>query len=238
MRDKASTEPEADGSDVQPEGDQSGAESAKAWGESESNGTDAELESPQTTQGPQLPQAAKKSFDGAAFVRAAWVPALLVLLLGLTVAGIIVGLTAPQDDAFGKFCIIAAVPLLSIAIGFFGNRFFHDLGAKEALRKDVQMAAYTTYHVQSSVVYVDERVGYALTHLLEGAVDNALLNLVSAKTATELAFGVTQQSASQLEMISPTGASAAKNIFSANRVDARPKIIPGDEPKLGKPGER
>ncbi|OBK75017.1 hypothetical protein [Mycobacterium sp. 1274761.0] len=171
-------------------------------------------------------------FDFGAWLKTNWVPILLVILLFVTIGAVLYGLQADNNDPIGKVCNGAAVPLLSIAIGYYGNRFFHGKSEKENLRRDVQMATYTTLHTRHSVEYVDERLKFAIAHLLvNGSADAALLELVSAKTATEIAFGMTQQSARQFELISPHGAAKAKDIFTADNPTARPKIIRGDNPK-------
>lgn len=169
-----------------------------------------------------------------AWIKTSWVPILGAVLFALTVSCILKALNATPDDALAKFCVIAAIPLLSLGIGILTSRFFHDLSTKEALRRDVQMAAYTTYHLRSSVLYVDQRVEFAIALLLQNLEESpynayALLHLVSAKTATELAFGMTQQSGRQFEMISAAGATAAKDIFNADKGEAPPKIKLGDQ---------
>jgi hypothetical protein len=176
-----------------------------------------------------------------AWLKANWVPTLGVLLIALTVLAIMKALNAKPDDALGKLCVIAAIPLLSISIGVLVNRFFHDLSTTETLRRDVQMAALTTYHLRSSVQYVDERLRFAIGLLLQNFQESeynayALLQLVSAKTATELAFGMAQQSARQFEMISPAGATVAKDIFTADEGEARPKIAFSNDPNFANAG--
>jgi hypothetical protein len=168
-------------------------------------------------------------------LKANWVPILLVILVALMVGAVIYGLQADNRDPIGKVCNGAAVPLLSIAIGYYGNRFFHGLSEKENLRRDVQMATYTTLHLRHTVEYVDERLEFAVGHLLNGSAYDALLHVISAKTATENAFGLAQQSARQFELISEAGATTAKNIFTADYREARPKMKLGDNPKAVAP---
>lgn len=170
-----------------------------------------------------------------------WVILSIAFLFFLTVLSIVKALNAKPDDALGKVCVIAAVPLLSLFIGVLANRLFHDLSTGETIRRDVQMAALTTYRLRSSVQYVDERLAFAIALLLQNFQESAysayaMLELVSAKTATELAFGMAQQSASQFEMISRAGAAAAKDIFAADEGQARPKITYSDDPKFASTG--
>jgi hypothetical protein len=170
-------------------------------------------------------------FDLGPWLKANWVPILLVVLVALTIGAVTYGLKADNNDALGKACNGAAVPLLSIAIGYLGNRFFHELSEKENLRRDVQLATYTTLHLGRTVEYVDERLEFAVGHLRANSIIDAALHVVSAKTATELACGLAQQAARQFELISPAGATTAKDIFIVDNREARPKMKLGDNPK-------
>jgi hypothetical protein len=235
--DPETAEAETNGSGVQPEDASAQAPtttSQPAAGQVEADGGSGQQSTAPATAATSAQagnEVESSGFDLGAWLKANWVPALLVVLLALTVWAVIYGLRADNDDALGKVCNGAAVPLLSIAIGYYGNRFFHGLSEKENLRRDVQMATYTTLHLRHSVEYVDERLDFAVGHLLSGSAYDALLHLVSAKTATELAFGMAQQSARQFELISAAGATEATDIFTADTLNARPKIKLGDNPK-------
>jgi len=160
-----------------------------------------------------------------------WAPILLAVLAVLMVLAVGYGVKAESSDALGRACNVAVVPLLSIAIGYLISQLFHGLGEKENLRRDVQAATYTTLHLGHTVQYVDDRLEFATGHLLAGDAYDALLYVVSAKTATENAFGLAQQSARQFELISAAGATTARDIFTVDNREARPKMKLGDNPK-------
>lgn len=170
-------------------------------------------------------------FDLGMWLKTNWAPILLAVLTGLMVLAVGYGVTAESNDALGRVCNVAAVPLLSIAIGYLISQLFHGLAEKENLRRDVQAATYTTLHLGHTVQYVDDRLEFAAGHLLAGDAYEALLYVVSAKTATENAFGLAQQSARQFELISAAGATTARDIFTVDNREARPKMKLGDNPK-------
>jgi hypothetical protein len=165
--------------------------------------------------------------------------------LGFLVALAIVGGLAFSDTAFGQACAIAFVPGLSIGIGIVGNAWYSKKGLNEQLATAAQTAAYTTYHLKRSVSYVDERLGFAYENLQAGLLHGAVLEIISAKTATELSFGVAQQSIRQWESMSLAGAQAAQAVFEQDDDELRPRIRLGDSPRTppnadenGTPGGR
>lgn len=97
----------------------------------------------------------------------------------------------------------------------------------------VQNAMYTTLNLKRSVMYVDDRLGEAREHLEDNLGLDALIEVVRAKTATELSLGTAQQSSRQWESISKSGAQAAQSLFVEDDDEWRPRIREGNNPKFG-----
>lgn len=112
----------------------------------------------------------------------------LALLSGLAAASIFGALAFPTNP-IGQACVIAFVPGLCIAIGIFGTRWHTRQGIDQHLLEATRHAVNTTVQLQRSVRYVDERLSAAQTHLESGSEDVALIEIVRAKTATELSLG-------------------------------------------------
>lgn len=160
-------------------------------------------------------------------------PSALVTLamLGVLAALSIIGGLVFGDSALGKTCVIGLVPAFSIAIGVVANHWISRRGFDQQLASEVQNAMYTTLHLKRSVQYVDDRLRSAQDHLENNRRYNALIEVVRAKTATELSFGTAQQSSRQWESISASGARAAHLLFVEDDDEMRPRIIPGHNPR-------
>ncbi len=159
-------------------------------------------------------------------------PLVTLAVLGVLAAlSIIGGLVFGGDTALGKACVVGFIPAFSIAIGIVATHWYSRRNLNAQLASLVQNAMYTTLHLKRSVRYVDDRLGSAIEHLENGRAVNALLEVVRAKTATELSFGTAQQSSRQWESISESGARAAHLLFVADDDELRPRIIPGNNPK-------
>lgn len=120
----------------------------------------------------------------------------LALLSGLAAASIFGALAFPANP-IGQACVIAFVPGLCIAIGIFGTRWHARQGLDQHLLEATQDAVQTSVQLKRSVRYVDERLSAAQAHLENGSDDGALIEVVRAKTATELSLGVAEQASRQ-----------------------------------------
>lgn len=123
----------------------------------------------------------------------------LALLSGLAAAGIVGALAFP-GNAVGQACIVAFVPGLCIAIGILGTRWHSGQGLNQHLVKATHNAVSATLQLTKSVRYVDDRLSAAQAHLENGSGEDALLEVVRAKTATELTLGVVEQAPRQREL--------------------------------------
>jgi hypothetical protein len=155
----------------------------------------------------------------------------LAILGGLAAVSIVGGL-AFSDNAFGQACAIAIVPGLSIAIGIVGNRWYSKQGLDQQMAKATQNAVDTTLHLERSVRYVDDRLSEAQDHLENGRGYSGLIEVVRAKTATELSYGTAQQASRQWESVSASGAPAAQAVFTENDDEMRPRIREDNNPKI------
>jgi hypothetical protein len=143
----------------------------------------------------------------------------------------IVGGLALGDSPLGKTCVIGLVPFFSIGVGIAGNHWYSKRSLDQQLASAVQNALYTTLHLKRSVLYVDDRLGSAHEHLEKSEVYEAIIEVVRAKTATELSFGTAQQSSRQWESISKTGARAAQSLFVEDDDELRPRMRLGNNPR-------
>lgn len=118
-------------------------------------------------------------------------PQKLALLSGLAAASIFGALAFPANP-IGQACVIAFVPGLCIAIGVYGARWHVGQGLDQHLIRATQTAVHTTLQLRKAVHYVDERLSAAQTHLESGGDEGALIEIVRARTATELSLGVSE----------------------------------------------
>ncbi|WP_155769564.1 hypothetical protein [Mycobacterium asiaticum] len=122
----------------------------------------------------------------------------LAILAGLAVLSVLGALAFPTN-AFGKACVIAFVPGLCIALGIRGTRWYRG----QALNQHLTHAAQATLQLKRSVRYVDDRLAEAQRHWESGANDSALIEVVRAKTATELALGTAEHATRQWTSLAP-----------------------------------
>jgi hypothetical protein len=101
----------------------------------------------------------------------------------LALVGIVgsISLTGP----LGLACAIVVVPVCSIAVGALGYRWYLEHEGDTAPRT----AATTVPEVARSVGYVDQKLAIALNSLGNDRHQQAVIALVQAKTAVELALG-------------------------------------------------
>lgn len=162
---------------------------------------------------------------------------ILGVLVVLTLLSIVGGLVSGGDTALGKTCVVALIPAFSIAIGIAAAHWYSKRGLDQQLASVVQNATYTTLHLKRSVQYVDGRLSLAMEHLDNSRPANALLEVVRAKTATELSVGTAQQSSRQWESVSEVGAHAAQLLFVEDDGELkqltpqRPRMELGNNPK-------
>lgn len=122
----------------------------------------------------------------------------LALLSGLAAASIFGALAFPLNP-LGQACVIAFVPGLCITIGILGARWHIGQGLSQHLVKATQHTVSTTLQLKRSVRYVDERLSAAQQQLESGSSEGALIEVVRAKTATELSLGVADHTPRQWE---------------------------------------
>lgn len=125
-------------------------------------------------------------------------------ILGGLAAFSIVGAVAFPGTPLGQACVIAIVPGLSLAIGIAGSRWRDDQGVHSHVVNATQHAVYAAMNLKRSVRYVDERLSKAQGHLESGSKESALIEVVRAKTATELSLGAAEQAAGQWESLHGT----------------------------------
>ncbi|AYE96951.1 hypothetical protein C0J29_21310 [Mycobacterium paragordonae] len=129
----------------------------------------------------------------------------LALLSGFAALSIFGALAFPANP-IGQACVIAFVPGLCIAIGIFGTRWYAGQKIDQHLWKTMQNAVHTTQQLRRSLQYVDDRLSAARTHLDSGSDDGVLIEVVRAKTATEISVGVTESASQQWGRTLPAGA--------------------------------
>jgi len=171
-------------------------------------------------------------------IRRAFQPSALLFLVMLFIVAIlsIIGALALGDTPLGKACVIGFVPASSIGVGIVGNHWYSKRKLDTELAKAVQKAMHTTLSLKKSVRYIDERLEFAFKALTNGSINWGILEVVSAKTASELFFANAQQSAQQLELISESEAQQARVVFGDDEDESRPRIALGDSPKGAHPG--
>lgn len=125
-----------------------------------------------------------------------------IAILGGLAAVSILGALALPGNAFGQACIVAFVPGLCLTLGILGTRWYSGQALDQQLAQTIQHATEATLHLKKSVRYVDDRLATAQGHLDSGDKDGALIEVVRAKTATELSLGAAEQAARQWESLS------------------------------------
>ncbi len=124
-------------------------------------------------------------------------PALRLLgALGLSALVSIVG-SVTLDSALGAACAIVLVPGFAIAFGVVAHKWYSGLGEDRKPRTDVENATPSTSDLERSVEYVDGKLAFALNAFGTERHQQAVIALIQAKTATELAFGTTRESVLQ-----------------------------------------
>src|ERR1700677_1557394 len=166
-------------------------------------------------------------------IRRAFQPSALLFLVMLFIVAIlsIIGALALGDTPLGKACVIGFVPASSIGVGIVGNHWYSKRKLDAELAKAVQKAMHTTLSLKKSVRYIDERLEFAFKALTNGSINWGILEVVSAKTASELFFANAQQSAQQLELISESEVQQARVVFGEDEDESRPRIALGESPK-------
>jgi hypothetical protein len=153
----------------------------------------------------------------------------LAILGGLAALSVFGALAFP-GNAVGQACVIAFVPGLCLALGILGTRFYSGHELDKHFARAIQNAVYAALHLKRSVRYVDERLSEAQGHLESGNTDGALIEVVRAKTATELSLSAAEQASQQWESLSASGAPAAQSVFTIDD-QPRPRIAEGNNPE-------
>jgi hypothetical protein len=97
-------------------------------------------------------------------------------------------------------------------------------------------AVYAVLHLKRSVRYVDERLSVAQSHLESGNSDGALIEVVRAKTATELSLSAAEQASNRWESLSASGSRATQSAFTAGDHHGLPRIAEGSNPRAIRSG--
>ncbi|MGA5463594.1 hypothetical protein [Mycobacterium sp. NPDC050041] len=139
--------------------------------------------------------AADVARSGGRVVKQAWsamgvVPPTLRLLavLGLLTLLGIVGSIALADTP-KLFCAIVIVPVCSVAFGALAHGWVSRNGDVGVPRTDARDADAKAAEIARSVVYVDKKLTVALSAIGTEHHQQAVIALVQAKTATDLALG-------------------------------------------------
>lgn len=140
----------------------------------------------------------------------------LTILGGL--AGLsIFGALAFPGNPIGQACVIAFVPGFCITLGILGTRWYAGHEINQSLANASQNALYAILHLKKSVRYVDDRLADAQRQLESGSKEGALIEVVRARTATELSLGTAEQSVRRWESVVISDAPP-------------PRIVAGDGP--------
>lgn len=110
-----------------------------------------------------------------------------LIFMGVIVLSGIVGAIALHGP-FSVVCIVAVVPVSSIAVGVLGQRWY---GASAAPASDLHR----------SVEYVDKKLTLALNSFGAERHQHAMIALFQAKTAVELTLGTEQDATSHVEAL-------------------------------------
>lgn len=124
-------------------------------------------------------------------------PLQTIAILGGLTALSVVGAFAFWGNPIGQACVLAFIPGLCISIGILGNRWYSRQAPDQRLARATQNAIYTTLHLKRSVRYIDERLSEAQGHFENGRPDRGLMEVVRAKTATELSLGANEPASRQ-----------------------------------------
>ncbi|WP_143696462.1 hypothetical protein [Williamsia muralis] len=154
---------------------------------------------------------------------------MLIILLVSSLSGAMID----NDGAFGTFCVVAAVPLLAVAIGGVTTHLYHQLSADKALELRVRSATYTTLNLNSGVRYADRKIEEATAAFAADDAGSGLIHMHQAKTATELTLLTGQQASREWELLSTDGYTVARTNFTSDEqsVTDRPTIKQGDKPQ-------
>lgn len=98
------------------------------------------------------------------------------------------------DNVLGKSCAIVFAPGFALAFGVVAHRWYQGLGSDRKGRGGGQTAGHSTSETGDSVAfdsvaYVDAKLTFALSAFGTERHQQAVVALIQAKTATELAFG-------------------------------------------------
>ena len=93
------------------------------------------------------------------------------------------------DNTLGKSCAIVFVPGFALAFGVVAQRWYQGLGDGRKRRDGLQTAGHGTTEAERSVAYADAKLAFALNAFGTERHQQAVVALIQAKTATELAFG-------------------------------------------------
>lgn len=118
------------------------------------------------------------------------IPPVLQLLgaLGLCALLSIAGSVA-LDNGLGKTCAVVFAPGFALAFGIAAHHWYLSLNPEQPEKPEAQ----PTLDAQRSLEYVDGKLAFALNALGTDRQQQAVIALIQAKTATELAFGAGQE---------------------------------------------
>lgn len=115
----------------------------------------------------------------------------LLFIVGVLTLVSIAGSVA-LDDSLGLTCAVVFVPLCAVTLGAIGHRWYSGLNAELARREADQAASHATSELKRSVLYLDNKLAFALNSLDTDQHQQAVIALFQAKTAIELALGTEQ----------------------------------------------
>jgi hypothetical protein len=147
----------------------------------------------------------------------------LAMLSGVAALSIVGGLAQP-NGAVGQACAVVLVPALSIAIGVLANRWYTTHVPDRQSATTTRTAAYPPMQLERSVRFVDDRLAAAQGHLQNGNSFDALIEVVRAKTATELST----EPSTQAESVAPR----EHALLNDDDDERRPRIKEGNDPKI------
>ena len=145
----------------------------------------------------------------------------LAILGGLAGLSVVGGLAFP-NSVIGQACAIVLVPGLCIAVGIAASRWYSKHAPDHHSVTAIRTPDYPTPQLDRSVRFVDDRLSAAQVHLQNGHTLGVLIEIVRAKTATELAMG-TEQQPSYPEMPGSASSEQAPRAFDDDD-QMRPRI--------------
>jgi hypothetical protein len=152
-------------------------------------------------------------------------PLLTLAMLGGAAAFGVVGALALPNSAVGQACAVVLVPGLSIAIGVLANRWYTThVPDQQSATTTRTLKAYLPLQLERSVRFVDDRLAAAQGHLQNGDSFGALIEVVRAKTATELGTEPSRQAAS----VAPP----EHELLNDDDDETRPRIREGNTPRI------